>query len=521
MNTTPSYQPIPYKIYLVVITLIGIGLRIFSFNYNNLPHGDIHLDIAAGWGFLNHQELVLPYFTTHPYQSAIGVPLDQHAPVWPVLGGMGATITDDVFLALKLASMMAGILLIPVAFYAFQKAFGQSPALLASSCISLSYLLVDYSGNGSLYILHALLFLLMIWFINTESMLNAVLIGSMIGIGYLLNYQTIVTIFALLGVYLVKFISTRDFKINTLNFLVTILVALLVTAPWLWRNFQIFGNPFYSTNPEFILTNLGVPVNIQLVGDAFIRNTEWAAVSLSQIPIRIISWTARNLIYFLVRIIVLAPIISFFAFVGIGQMFFKRNRSLPDAAWLTFWFFLFHLAISCLWPVFKFRYFVPILPLTFGLGSYGVFSILKSSMQLRLAVVSTLTAILAVNMITFIRVPSHTAYYDTNELITYRTGEAEWQVNERLLIDAASRVKGATNTPVIGGPNLFYYLNRPVVLANNISDPLVIRYLTRKYRVEYIIDTNDRTWIYDTALDIEEIYQNKQYSVYKVNQDIP
>ena len=195
--------------YLIMITLIGALLRLAAFIFNDLPHGDINLDYAAAWNLSTNGRLMLPFVAPRPYPSAqlgFGFPYEQHPPLWPILGYLGATITGNIYLAFKLITLVSGILLIPLSYVAFRKAFGDLPALFSSVLIAFTYVLIDFSGNGSLYILHAFLILVFVFLAGKpERPLNAILLGIVAGLAYLLNYQAIVVLGALIVVYLYQF----------------------------------------------------------------------------------------------------------------------------------------------------------------------------------------------------------------------------------------------------------------------------------------------------------------------------
>ena len=117
----------PTTLYLIFITLIGAILRLFAYQYNDIPHGDINLDYAAGLSFLRTGELTLPLISARPYLEAQlenGIPLDQHAPLWAMMGGWSARFIGDVFTAFKLHSLCVGIIIIPISHLVFSRAFG-------------------------------------------------------------------------------------------------------------------------------------------------------------------------------------------------------------------------------------------------------------------------------------------------------------------------------------------------------------------------------------------------------------
>jgi hypothetical protein len=510
-------------IWIVLLTIIGALLRACAYQYNELPHGDIFLDYAAAVSFLETGRLDLPLITTRPYiepRYEYGLPLDQHPPLWPVFGGLVARITGDVFSAFKVLSYLIGTLLIPCSYYVFSGIFGKKPAILSSTLITFSYVLIDYSGNGSLYILHAFLYILIILFTSLDQTTKYISLGVISGLLYLLNYQAIVTILAIIAVFLCQFSSRRKQK-KWLGFLsITLVFMMLTISPWLARNFILFGNPFFNVNTDYVVSALKVPSEVRLVGTALVKQTLWDQYDFLKMPRLITHWTLKNFIYFIGRIIVLAPVVSFFLPNGMIQLIKNREDVHLDLGlWMTGILMVFHIAISCLWPVFKFRYFVPLLPLVFGLSSYAIFSINQTTKVQNILSLFSVSSLVFVSLVTYLRVPSHTNYYDSNEFFQYRTGETDWLKEERYLIEATTYIKeNESDSPIIGPkPSLYYYLNRPIVIINYISDEQIIEFLINEYNVGFIVDKHSRISFYETFIKSSLVFSNLKYSVIMID----
>jgi 4-amino-4-deoxy-L-arabinose transferase-like glycosyltransferase len=498
---------------LLVITVIGAFLRCMAYIYNDIPHGDINLDYAAAQGFMTNGRLVLPYITSHPYLNAqltTGYPLDQHAPLWPLLGGLGAMLGENIYTTFKLVSLLAGILLIPLSYLALRKAYGELPALFASACIAISYILIDFSGNGSLYELHALLFMFFVLLIQTDHWLRSILLGILIGMAYLLNYQAVVTPLTLLLVYILRYGIGRKL-LNAIPFLLASLVsALFVISPWLIRNLQVFGHSLFSVNIYYFLSKLDAPTHQELISGFLVTYWQVDQISVVSAFPKILFWTARNLTYFLGRIIILAPVVAVFVPWGAYSTFKQwRNHRVTDASLAIPALLGAHLAISCLWPVFKFRYFVPLMPLLIGLGAYGIFSVLHQSRVLIPVLTTSLAAFLLVGGITYVRVPTHTNYYDSNEFFHYRVGESEWQITERAFQEVALVLAQQPPGAVIGPISVIYYTHHLAV--SNPGDPEMAKYFIGKHSIKYILDESSRKSFYDQFLRTNVIYGNNSY----------
>ena len=84
-----------------------------------------------------------------------------------------------------------GVLVIPLSYAAFRPSLGPGTALSVAGLVAVAYLLIDFSGNGSLWILIAAFYLLFIWRISMASVIkprNAAMLGLILGLAFLVNY---------------------------------------------------------------------------------------------------------------------------------------------------------------------------------------------------------------------------------------------------------------------------------------------------------------------------------------------
>jgi hypothetical protein len=490
-----------------------------AFIYNDLPHGDIHLDYAAAWSLLTSGRLILPFISHHPYPNpypGFGYPLDQHAPLWPLLGALGGYIYGDIYTVFKFITMFFGILIVPLSYFSFNRAFGSEPALVASPSIMISYLLIDYSGNGSLYIFHAFLLLCFPLLIDSSRRGNNLLLGLLAGLAYLLNYQAAIIPLAVAAVYILGFRTSQGFRAKIPGLLGFLGAFFLTISPWLIRNWLVFGSPLFSVNPYFIFSKLGVPSHLEYSNGGYINVYSLQEASIGEMLGRFLAWCGRNILYFSGRIVILAPILSLFAVPGAYFSIKEREDPSIEPRRMIFWLFIFQLAISCLWPVFQFRYFVPLLPLLIGMGAYGLFQTVRHSLARSVVILVIGMAFVGIGLLTYSRVPSHTNYYDSNELMRYRTGEAEWQAQERSLREAALELKGYPEGPAIAPLEAFYYSHFPLILATGLSDPDILGTYIEEYGVRYILGLKDRESFYDQLVGNEILFQNDRYSLLEI-----
>ncbi len=505
--------------FFLVLMVAAIPLRLFAFTANDLPHGDIHLDIAAARSFQEDGSLFIPIITHHSYlepQMESGYYQDQHAPLWSMMGGF-LNINGDIYGSLKLLSLLSGILLIPLSFLAVRRALDESTAWLVALFVSISYILIDYSGNGSLYILHAMFFMLIILVVKTGQGWRSALSGLLVGLAYLLNYQAVVAFCAVGCVYLLRLWQAANRRKILFNLAIFLLVSLLTVLPWLVRNFTLFGSPFFSANFDYVLGNLGLTAEIQLVDEQLLRVWTGQDLTWTQMVATALGWIFRNAGYFVLRILVLAPVITFFIPFGLKNWFLSLHYDDDQDASLVYGLLLvLHLALSIAWPSFKFRYFVPILPLWFGLGAIGLVSLFKGTRWFYPTVTCSLVCFLGVSWITYNSVSSHTNYYDSNEFYHYRTGEAEWQVEERNLCELAKYLKNQPKQIIIGPLQAHTYSGYTVININSLQDPGIALHFIEKYQIRWILDEASKLEFYKELLEVQVIRENNDFILLKV-----
>src|SRR5215212_5598976 len=196
---------------LGLLTLLGGLWRLASFRFNVWPHGDIVIDAAIAESVASHGRLLVPFVDVRYYptgQFGFGYPPDQHPPLWPLLGAPLVWLAGDGYTALKLVSLLVGIGLIPLTYLALRRLVGCRPALFASALTAASFPLVDFAGNGSLWVLLAAFYLLWLWVLPGQSpALNGrrwTLLGVVMGLAYLTNYPAVVLPIALAALHLVR-----------------------------------------------------------------------------------------------------------------------------------------------------------------------------------------------------------------------------------------------------------------------------------------------------------------------------
>ena len=90
--------------------------------------------------------------------------------------------------------------------------------------------------------------------------------------------------------------------------------------------------------------------------------------------------------------------------------------------------FILHLIISTAWPITKFRYFVPVLPLVFLIALDQIYNIKIKTIYRNLIIILISASILSLSFLTYRSTPGHTYYNDgaiTTGPFGDRAGEEE------------------------------------------------------------------------------------------------
>ncbi|TSC57840.1 MAG: hypothetical protein Greene041619_915 [Candidatus Peregrinibacteria bacterium Greene0416_19] len=407
---------------MLAFVVAGIVLRLQAARWNSFTHGDVQMDTTAGatllgyGGFLmtNEDLCVLPDRLAGLPPLRDTFPMALHGPGWALLGaGMnvlrGAPVSRlAVFFSLRLLSLIAGIAVLWFAHRLTRQVAGRSAAWAVTGVLSLSYLLADFAGNGALYSLQTLLYLLWISVARREDApYRAVLLGTVGGVAYLLNFQSIILLPA--AFFLFALHDTGPLKKRVVNFCIVVGVTALIMLPWLLRNAELFGNPFQShyLQQTYIYNKAGLVPNAGGTGPEYTPSVaDWLSIIAGMFRV----WLPNNLYYAARKLFILAPVLFIFFSFGLIDYVFdpvRRRKLLPILLVLGF-----HLLLSSVWPVMKFRHLVPILPIVALLGVEHLYSLRLGTVARRICVGTSVACTAIVTVIAHVQIPTHTFYYD-------------------------------------------------------------------------------------------------------------
>ncbi|MFP5368411.1 MAG: ArnT family glycosyltransferase, partial [Actinomycetes bacterium] len=447
------------------------------------------------------------YFPIEPF--GFGYPPDQHPPLWPLLGAAFTLLTGDGYIALKVASLLIGVGVVPLTYLALKRHIGRPAALYASVLAAGSFPLVDFSGNGSLWALLAALYLGWLWLLPGSPLSEVKRgpggvrspraswwrwagLGIVMGLGYLTNYPAVVLPAALLLLHLVQHRRAALQPRLLAGPALSALVLALVILPWLLYSASLFGGPFWSQ--PFQRTLAGGSRDVEYVlqdGQAVKRNLPLPADRTAVLRARALDLYG-NVGFLAKQSLVITPVLGGLFLLGL-LLTLPRLRgqggtpepsanaaSAPPTAVAVL--AVVHLALIVWWPTTKFRYLIPLLPLVFGLGAWALDQLGPERVRHALAAV-TLGLCLFTNVWTMLSIPSRTYYYNGGLI-----GDNFGQQGERIFMEDARRFRAAADAIIARGPGtvladhiLAPFTRMPLVVNSTGYPPGVIQHLVDRY----------------------------------------
>tara|TARA_Y100000310_G_scaffold267318_1_gene279261 strand:+ start:4769 stop:6076 length:1308 start_codon:yes stop_codon:yes gene_type:complete len=401
----------------ILICAIALIPRALSVQWNTIVHGDIAGDAGAAASFADIQQLLVTREpnTITPHYLPPGIArnlLIAHPPIWSLLGaGVISVLRFDPtpeqgYLALKLLSVLSGMAVLVLSFIVARKLFDHAAALWILVWLSASYLLIDYSGNGSLYSLQAATYLVWILVAYKPLRHKPVWLGVVSGIAYLVNHQSMI----LAAASAVFLLVSRETKQKRLwDFAIVTLVTFLIALPWLLRNQLIYDSWLFghTINATYVYVKAGI--SHYSIGDRSYYDIGMPE-KLHIWYMILTVWLPNNLYYIARKLFILAPVMfAFFSFAWVDYLFsHKRVRIMLPVLLVC----VLHILLSAAWPITKFRYFVPLLPLVYFVGMDQFRSLRLSSTRQRGFLVLTTVCVVVLSYLTYHSTPTHTYYYD-------------------------------------------------------------------------------------------------------------
>lgn len=508
------------RLLLGLLFVVASLPRLAAVRFNAWPHGDVLLDAALVDSLVERGELTVPLVDVRFYpvgRFGFGYPPDQHPPLWALLGAVVRLGWPDSYEALKLLSLAAGILLLPAVYVCGRALFGRGPALFAAALCAISYLLIDFSGNGSLWMLLAVLYVLFVWRAGCYPLAdrrNAILLGLILGAGYLTNYPAAVLPVSYAALLVLRWWSARQTSAAP-TLVVPLVVAFLLAAPWFAFNLATFGNPIWSQPLQRQLGGGDKRVEVVVQDGEVLKRVLPGGDPLGE-RLRTTAYNLYGNVGFLVRqSFVLLPFAGGLALAGLLALGLRATRGRAGPALPLLLLALAHGALILLWPTTKFRYLVPLFPLVALIAGWLLWQVQPPDLRNLLAAVA-LGLALFTSAWTFAAIPSHTYYYDGGAVGDNFGGQGEIAYVEdlRRLEGAAAAIRNAGDGAILGPHPLYAMLRRPLVINSPEYSREVVEQLVRRYAVRFIVAEPEQMPFYAGFLPGSVIWQEDKLAIF-------
>ena len=514
---------------LCLLVLVGLAPRLAAIRFNVWPHGDVVLDAALADSLALRGQLLIPIVDVRFYAAdrfGFGYPPDQHPPLWALLGTVGRLLWTDSYESLKVWSLIAGLALLPAVYLWSKDLLGRRAALFAVALASVSYLLIDFSGNGSLWSLLALLYVLFCWrlaHLGSGERREAVILGLIMGAAYLVNYPAVVLPAVFVSYCLVRRLapdltpspSPRRGGETAL----ALGVMLVVVLPWAAYSTATFGNPIFSQPLQRQLGGSDKLVDLVVTDGGVVKQPRTTAEGLPAIVRRTAVNLYGNIGFLLRQSFVVLPLIGAFALAAGGVLGWRLLRGEVSPLTGVLALAAAHLALILIWPTTKFRYLVPLVPLAVLLGTWFLWQLQPANLRGVLATL-TLTLTLTTSVWTFRSVPSRTYYYDGGAVTDNFGGQGEirW-VEEVQRIERAAAVLRSAGPGVVLGTHPFYHLapGHPLIINSRQYSQTIVEFFVRRYGVQYVWTEQDSVGFYRAFLPIEVLWQDDGFALLRLS----
>jgi 4-amino-4-deoxy-L-arabinose transferase-like glycosyltransferase len=400
--STPDRGRVFSVVALVAILAAGCALRAASFVWNERLQGDVNLFALTARELLEHGALQYPFTSSLVAgpDPSLTTPASQHPPLFPVAGAALAKVigTRDTFFALKVLCELAGLALIVIVAAAGWRSGWRTEALVVSACLAVSPLMVDFSANGSPYILGAIfvvLVSLLLWRWKSRTLAPFIAAGILAGLAYELH-GTMVSVSIAFVLYCCLTRPAHWLK----GLVLSLVVALVVASPYLIWNLRHFGNPVYTSSMNFpVLTVRGAAADDPPEASALAV----AARYLSHYAVLVVKFQARFLGHLALEIGPFAAILAAFG----ARRLLRRDRRAAAALLLPALCFY---GVVFLWPTVQLRYMVPLLPAVYVLSALGLTTLSRGRLRHRVMSALLLAGLVLWNTWSYLAWP-HTRYY--------------------------------------------------------------------------------------------------------------
>jgi hypothetical protein len=469
------------QLLLIALLLCGLGLRIGACSWNKeVMHGDVGLFAVSARELARTGSLEYPYrsnLLVEVPDGALREPASWHRPLFSTVTGLLSRATGlDAYTVLRGLSLTGGLALLAAMALCAARASKRRAPFICMIGVCFSPLLIDFSGNGSPYVLLALwLWSASLW-LAVDPPRRA---GGLVAFGLLAGIATELHAnqvgLPLVFLIVACCVRPRLGAKGTVLFLSSFLLALSPGLIWSWAN----GLGAFSAGAGAAFMNRWGQLGARVSGDGYL---EFVRAPLLDFPL--LSYLKQTL----VQVIgfardfgwELGPFAVLLLVFGARCCLDRRGRwlaALPVAGYLV---------VIALWANHDHRFLVPVVPLAWWLISLGFDRLVSSRHQL-VQVVAGLSLVGALLWpgVRLLRTP-RSQYYGTRE--------AEYQMEYANLRALGTRLASEPPGIVLGwgrGEETVWWSEQPYVNAI-WADRVVFEVLLRDFQPLYVLTRGDR-----------------------------
>ncbi len=484
-------QRLHYAILFLCFLASGIALRLWSFHENSRLYGDVNLFALTARQLASSGKLEYPFKYDYSPETAylsLQSPASQHPPLWPLLGAILARLwaSEDTFLMLKVLSLIAGLCLW-ITFLPSPKEVSFLCKVLPFGLVALSPWLVDFSTNGSPYILIAFILILAerFWRTNFPSRLSSLVGAGALSAFAILTHNNLILIPLSLAIRIFTWQELpnqqRWMKLGAFTISLSIFLS-----PWLLWNWQTFGQLFHSLSSYYLLEQLGL-ATIALDEGRVVWTVK--AIPFAEIAQRYSLLFTKSAWAGLRQYVEMITPLGFFAVLVSVVLRWQPVKSafskeFPRSVWsiLPSPTILYLLTIL-LWATYKTRFLIPLLPSTYLLigdaFGYALGKIKRGHSILWLGVVT-----LFIWMMLPYRQQPLNLYYGEETPAIARQYDHMRSVAAQLRQQSLGTVLGVSNS-LDGGIETIYWTKLPFVMGRGL-DSFIWRKLATDFHVRYL-----------------------------------
>ena len=355
--------------FIIIIAVLAVILRLVSFHYNHYLNGDVNLFVAVAQNYASYGNYALPFHynllesdTKDPVAGIYQEHYTQHQPLWIITSALAGRAFPhlDMFFIMKCLSFVCGLMLL----FLFTRNSRQDRNILpAFILMSFSISLIDYSANGSFYILLALLYTCVILVLQrSESPGKTMLLAVLIFAAIMTHYISI----ALVGAIMLMLFFGKNTVKEKYSYCLVIAAVLVLTAisVIMAKN----GNKNAGINPSlvnFLVSNgLAEYTFDPSSGSPVLKNIT---------GIGTIGVIARNIIattrYFAVTLFFVTTFLLPFFIYGLYTIIKNRDLKLNRAVLAVL---LAHVLIIYAFPYTRYRFIIPVVPVIYYITAAGI-----------------------------------------------------------------------------------------------------------------------------------------------------